>query len=81
MDEFNNWYVEFKLSGEYEVPFSPCKPPFQSEKKLLGRNIWGPFHCSECAHICASFGKTEKQAYDFNHGTADEQFGVFLSGD
>lgn len=74
----DNWWVEYKTSGNFATPFTPCKPAIQSCKRPVG-NYWGPFHCSECANVCASFGKTEKQAFEFNHGTDDEKFGVFLS--
>ena len=80
MNQFNNWWVEYRMSGEYKVPFSPCKKAIQSDTKPDG-NYWGAYHCSECAHIRASFGKTEDQAWAFNHGTLEEQYGVFLSGD
>ena len=69
-----NWWVEYRDNG---TPFMPLKPAIESKTKPSG-NFWGPFHCAECATVCASFGKTERQAYDLSHGTDDEMFGVFL---
>jgi hypothetical protein len=71
----NNWWVEVHASG---TPISPCKKPVQSDTKPRGY-FYGAFHCADCASTCVSFGKTEKQAYEFCHGTEDEKFCTFLS--
>ena len=76
INPFDNWWVEYKVVGEYQVPFTPGKPAIQSEKEPAG-NFWGPFHCADCANTCASFGKTERQAWEFSHGTDDEKFFTF----
>ena len=79
--KLGNWWVEYKVtkkgSKEYFTPFTPCKPALYSLTRPNG-NYWGGFHCPECANTCASFGKTEEQAWEFSHGTDDEKFCVFL---
>jgi hypothetical protein len=69
------WWIEVYYDGR---PFTPCKPAMQSEAKPRGY-YRGPFHCAECANTCVSFGKTEKQAHEFCHGTDDEKFCTFLA--
>ncbi len=69
------WWIEVQASG---TPFTPCKQPVQSELRPEGF-YYGPFHCAECALTCVSFGRTEKTAFDFNHGSDDEKFCAFLS--
>lgn len=71
----NNWWVEVTPNGS---PFTPYKKPIQSDVKPVG-NYLGAFHCAKCAEDCVSFGKTEQQAWDFNHGTADAKFCVYLA--
>jgi hypothetical protein len=61
----------------YQV-LDASRKPIQSETKPVVGEWWGPFHCKECAETCGSFGKTEEQAFDFNHGSDDMKFGVFL---
>jgi hypothetical protein len=39
-----------------------------------------PYHCADCKKVCQNFGKTAEQAYDFNHGNADQVFGAFFNG-
>jgi hypothetical protein len=76
-----NWWAEFRIfesGGEkYYVPANT--PPIQSEVDL-SETHWGGFHCKDCADICANYGKTIESTWDFNHGTNDEKFGVFLGG-
>jgi len=72
------WWYPFKVSRGYQVP-DPNRQPIESTTKPTGDH-WGPFHCQACAETCGSFGKTEQQAFDFNHGSADESFCVFLVG-
>lgn len=75
------YYAEYKITltggQRYETPLSP-KRIIQSPTKPAG-NWWGPFHCADCADVCANFGKTTAQAYDFNHGSPDEKFCTFLT--
>jgi hypothetical protein len=71
------WWYPFKISRGYQTPYTPGKPAIESATKPIG-DYWGPFHCRACAETCGSFGKTESQAFDFNHGTDDQKFGVFL---
>jgi hypothetical protein len=74
----NDWYVKFK-EREYDKFRTPVDPviPIQSDTVPQG-NYWGSYHCCDCAKICANFGKTELQAWEINHGTADERFFGFL---
>jgi hypothetical protein len=73
----NDWYVEVKIIAGVLYPYTPCKEPIQSDVVPFG-NYMGPFHCKDCAKDCASFGKTERQAWEYNHGTDDEKFAAFL---
>jgi hypothetical protein len=68
------WWAEYRVSRNYQLPTGKL---MQSELQP-GPCWWGPFHCRDCADVCANFGKTEQQAYEFNHGTADEKFCTFL---
>jgi hypothetical protein len=79
MSTKKGWWYPFKISGGCQVPFTPGLPAVESETKPPG-NYWGPYHCKDCAELCGSFGVTESQSYDFNHGSADQKFGVFLGG-
>jgi hypothetical protein len=63
--------------GIIYTPFTPCKKAVFSNKKP-GKNFLGPYHCADCAEVCASFGFTEERAREFNHGTDDEKFGAGL---
>jgi hypothetical protein len=73
------WWYPFKITPHgYAVPDS-SRPITQADTQPPGE-WWGPFHCKDCADTCCSFGKTEPQAYQFNHGTNDEKFAVFLTG-
>ena len=73
----NNWWIEVKFSNGYYTPFTPCKHPIQSDTVPEG-NFFGPYCCPDCALTCVSFGKTERQAWEFNHGNDDQKFATFL---
>ena len=75
----NDWYVKYKLSKNIPVPVDPVNP-IESILRPEG-HYWGPYHCRECALICGNYGKTERQAWEFNHGTSDEKFACFLASD
>lgn len=62
-----------KDGGIIYTPYTPCKDAVLSEKKP-GDNFFGPYHCSDCAKMCASYGFSEQRAKEFNHGTDDEKF-------
>jgi hypothetical protein len=68
------WWAEYRVTRGYQVFVGQIT---QAETRP-GSLWWGPFHCRGCADICANYGKTQSQAFDFNHGTDDEKFGVFL---
>ena len=74
----NDWYVKFKERecDKLRTPVDPVEP-IQSESFPQG-NYWGNYHCRACAIICASFGKTERQAWEFNHGSDEQKFWVFM---
>lgn len=69
------WWVEFRKTPKGNVPLIPRPEPVYSETPPLG-DYWGPYHCYGCAK---SMGiGTERQAWEFNHGTDDEKFGAYL---
>jgi hypothetical protein len=68
------FYAEYQERNKIQTPTGKI---IKFDARPSG-NWWGPFHCKECADICANFGKTEKQAFDFNHGSDDEKFCTFL---
>ncbi|MCC7511551.1 MAG: hypothetical protein IT296_02760 [Anaerolineae bacterium] len=72
------WWYPYRLNRGYAVPVDGAAKAIESPSKPPG-HYWGPFHCQACADLCANFGKTESQAWLFNHGTGDEKFAVFLS--
>ena len=74
----NNWFVEFK-EREYDKLRTPVDSviPVQFDFVPEG-NFYGPFHCRECAKTIGNFGKTERQAWEINHGSDDERFCGFL---
>jgi hypothetical protein len=76
-----DWFVEFKYR-EWDKLYTPVDPVIPIQLDFIpGKNFGGPYHCKNCAIDCASFGKTERQAWEINHGTADEQFFGFLGSD
>jgi hypothetical protein len=77
----NDWYVEFKERG-YDKLRTPIDPVIPIQSNIFPKgNYWGTYHCRDCAITCASFGKTEQQAREINHGSPDERFFEFLGSD
>lgn len=65
----------FSKSGERFVsPFTPCKEAILKTDTLENSVLVGPFHCSDCARTCVSYGWDETRSFDFNHGTDDARF-------
>jgi hypothetical protein len=74
----NDWFVEFKIR-ERDGLCTPVDPVISIQPDFIPEgNFWGPYHCCECAKTCANFGKTERQAWEIEHGTDDQSFFGFL---
>jgi hypothetical protein len=75
----NNWYV--KCKPNYLGICSPIDPLVIMQFDSIPEGNWfGPYCCKDCANICASYGKTERQAWEFNHGTDEQKSWVFFNG-
>jgi hypothetical protein len=62
-----NWWYPCKVKGSARIKTpDKTRKAVQAEKKPKGL-WWGPYHCSDCANLCASFGFTESHAFDALH--------------
>ena len=70
---YGNTWIRIKPSGSVFEPYEIMRADNAPDGNWIG-----PFHCPDCAEMCASFGLTEVDSYKWNHGNKEEISYVFM---